>query len=162
MEKADSQEKPQLFDAYPVEPWEIDVDPFGGREHVLHFKLKFGRELGEKLKYVTRIMDNGPRKGLKSHREYGHNRAFIQEHFTSEEERICSYLHLLGDFFQEIMRTIIVEVGNDFAEENIEPPFYEELGEGKWGWDVKEDVINRLIDESKQTFARALGSKNRI
>jgi hypothetical protein len=144
------------------EPLELSIDRFTGTEHIRHFKLLYGKPLGEKLKDVTKIMDNGRKKWSRSHREYGHNRKFILKKFTTEEKKICAYVHLLGDFLQEILRNIIVEVAGEFQKGSIEPPFYELFEDGKWGWDIKKNAIEKLIKESSRTFIQALKNKNRI
>ena len=144
------------------EALESNIDRFNAIEHIRHFKLVYGKVLGEKLRDVTTIMDNGRKKWSKSHREYGHNRKFILKKFTTKEKKICAYVHLLGDFLQETLRKIIVDVAEEFKKGKIKGPFYEKFKDGKWGWDIKKNAIEKLIKDTSSTFKQTLKSKNRI
>lgn len=136
---------------------------FTGEEHARHFKLVYGRELGEKLKKVTVIMDRGSKKYGKKHREYGHNRKFISKNFKKKEERICAYVHNLGDFFQDAIRPIIKNISIEFQKGKLEPPYYEQFQNGKWGWDIKKKALNDTIEECSRNFIKLLkNKKNRL
>jgi hypothetical protein len=68
----------------------------------------------------------------------------------------------LGDFLQEILRSIIADVGEEFKKGKIEGPFYEQFEDGNWGWDIKKNAIEKLIKESSKTFIQTLKGENRI
>jgi hypothetical protein len=151
-----------LYNLLADKELELIVDRFEGREHVRHFKLVYGKAIGEKLRDVTTIMDKGRKKWSKSHREYGHNHRFIVKRFKTKEKKICAYVHLLGDFFQEVLRFVIADVGEEFKKGKIKGPFYEQFKDGKWGWDIKKSAIENLIRESSKAFKQTLRDENRI
>jgi hypothetical protein len=152
-----------LFKLVPRKSLGSSIDRFNGPEHGRQINLIFGKELGKKLYSVNTTMDRGAKKGSKSHREYGHNREFIQKKYKIHKNKcVAAYAHLLGDFFQDILRTIVANVGEEFKNGKIKGPFYEKFKDGKWGWDIKKEAIEELIKKSSEAFIQALNSKNRI
>lgn len=146
----------------------ITINRFLRKEHIKQAlwrcddKTPQDKELAKK---VTSDMDAGVKKrhlSIKRHREYGHNREFILKKFKTQKTRNFAHTHLLGDFYLDIVREVIAKLRSQCSKGTIEPPYYEKLQNGKWGWDVNELAVEQLTQNCFKAFRTALKNENRL
>jgi len=146
----------------------ITINRFLQAEHIRQALWGcYDKTLQDKVlaKRVTNAMDDGIRKmhlSVRRHREYGHNKDFIEKKFKTRKARNFAHTHLLGDFYLDIVREVIAKLSLQCSKNLIEPPYYEKVEDGKWGWDVNKLAIDRLIQNCFETFRASLKKGNRL
>ena len=109
--------------------------------------------LGNRHHGVHLLMDKKTGGGP-MHRRFGHNRAFINAHFSGDE-KLAAYIHLLGDYILHILPDVIEYTIGSIKKGDVESPFFEEY-DGKSRWDITDEVKQWLQNQWGLTLVEAL------